>query len=205
MLLWELEQANTSGLVYTYLSILTHARTCSHPPSLHASVCAHVQARASTGGRLCSSHVHTVARLLHCHLLRLSLLGLSQAVQGISGKGSWNSGERGSGEGQGPGCREGKSKGVQEGWGLNLRTGGWAGGCGCGGGNVFAKLSEDFVLRAWTFPGSPRPPRCSWSPEAGRDLGLFSGGRERGLLPSAWVQVHSTGLQRDPLGILFCL
>lgn len=59
---------------------------------------------------------------------RLSLLGLSQAVQGTSGKGSWNSGEHGSGERQGLGFREGESKGVQEGWGSNFRTGqGWAG------------------------------------------------------------------------------
>lgn len=108
-------------------------------------------------------------------------------------------------EWQGPGCREGESKGVQEGWWSNLRTGqGWAGGCGCGGGNAFAKFSEDFVLRAWTLPGSPRPPRCSWSPEAGRDLGLFSGGREKGLPPSDGVRVRSAGLQRDPLGCLFC-
>lgn len=51
----------------------------------------------------------------------------------------------------------------------------------------------------------PRPPRCLWSPEAGRDLAgtsLWKQGKGV-LLPSAGAQVRSARLQGDPLGVFF--
>lgn len=100
--------------------------------------------------------------------------------------------------------------------GPGLQGGGGKAG-GEAGGRIFARVGVglgDEVVEVLS-PSSqgtcsksrdpPRPPRCLWSPEAGRDLAgtsLWRWGKGV-LLPSAGAQVRSARLQGDPLGVFF--